>query len=276
MRDLMFVCVAAVIALLGLVALASADHPTTVERDTLVVWQARCGDGRKTPVHEAPYYIHEQLPVPDGGGNIAGRGNPRAAEGPYGTRFSDEFCGASDVVEARGRSVREYEGRGWYRGPTTPPHPDIPHGPDEVQCNCLGTITFACFDALGPDHGGRAPTHSACAKACAVDAGALVSWARLPLIPDSARCLVEARGDRGPEVHCVCRGVPEALPLCGDDPGLCTDRGCEVHHTAPRSTRCVPAGTTTSTTMPDITCECPDNCSITAALSALQCVTRTR
>jgi hypothetical protein len=289
------------VILLGAGSSAEADHPTSDDGPTLLHWQCACSDGRKTPVHVTPHYVHGRRWSPFNGKHescntsadctvtneechewdgenlclrfLPFNPEPRAPEGTYNTRFCDEFCAPGDVVDAGGNWVGIGKSRGWYHGDDSPAFPaDHPlEGPDAVTCNCLGSETVACFDHAGPKfvppeyERFTSQTSAACHAACARRHGAFMSGFVGGIRHDSPECDgVTEPPDRGPEIHCVCNGQPEGNTWCTDDPRECTDRGCEVHHTAPVSTRCLETDGTVPPT-------CPLRCTIGAALEELIC-----
>ena len=289
---------------------ARADHPTSDDGPTILHWQCECDDGRKTPVHATPHYVHGRRWSPFNGvktpceidadcpisveqcrlwepNSSISEGPfclrflphnpvPRAPEGAYNTRFCDEFCAPGDVVDAGGNWVGVGKTDGWYHGDDSPAFPaDHPlEGPDAVTCNCLGSETVACFDADGPMFvpEGRerfmSQERAACRAACARRHGAFMSSFGGTRINSPECDGVSEPENRGPECHCVCDGQPEGNTWCAEGPDDCSDlcgaRGCEVHHSAPVSTRCLPL----DGQEPPV---CELRCSVRAALEELIC-----
>ena len=132
------------------------------------------------------------------------------------------------------------------------------HGQDLVTCDCLSGKETGCVDAVtGPTIGGMA-MGTMCHDVCAWAKGTLATTQYASTDYNSPAC-AEFVEDRGPEVHCTCGGIPLSETWCSGNPSICEDNGCEVHHTAPNSTRCVPPPSVTPTTSSTTTTLQPNN-----------------
>lgn len=242
--------------------------PRTVCSGSGCIGQDLCNDGTLTLVREE-LVVCECLHTCDWDD-----GSRRSTCAPCeGTKFyyegvnSDELCEEHGGIEdSRWYVVSYLKDVGLYTSPTSPPNSGYQPGNDEVTCECLsGTDETACLDSDGPTTS-TAPL--ICHDVCSTTKGTFNRGPWPDIVKDSPNC-IEPEGDRGPETHCQCEDGPESVTWCTDDPSVCTDRGCVVHHTAPSSTRClqVPVGVTT-TTLPD-RCSGVDN-GTTAALNWLK------
>jgi hypothetical protein len=166
---------------------------------------------------------------------------------------------------------------GMWQGPTSPLTAGALAGPDKVTCECLTGEHSSCLDydagaqvsgSAGTPHWGSALCHDVCGW----NGGSLSSTSMYTILRDAPSCAGVQSSDRGPEVHCTCDGAPLSETWCSDDPNVCDQAGCTVHHTAPTSTRCIPVPSitpTTTTTLPELTGCAGRLNAVTAALNWL-------
>jgi hypothetical protein len=154
---------------------------------------------------------------------------------------SDALCAEhGGVSDSQWYVTRFFQSHGMWQGPDSPLTAGTLRGPDKMTCDCLSGYVSSCvdFDA-GPRLGPNRIESFMCHDVCGWEKGSLSRSGFYQVERDSLDC-INAQDTRGPEVHCQCDGVALKETWCTDDPGACVAWGCEVHHTAPSSTRCVP------------------------------------
>lgn len=211
---------------------------------TACLGQDFCADGTLTPVREEPVFCSCQRRCEWTDGSV--RSTCAACSGErfvYEGESSDALCADhGGVADSRWSSSRYLQDAGLWNGPDSPPTAGALPGPDLLECHCLSGRESACvaYDA-GPGPGVSEDVQGTlCRDVCSWTKGTLSISSQYASLEHDSRNCVQLTDDRGPEVHCQCDGAPLKETWCTDDSGACADHGCEVHHTAPSSTRCVP------------------------------------
>lgn len=241
--------------------------------------QDRCVDGLVTPIRTSPVHCDCQSTCSYDDGSTRSRCIRCPGKNfTYEDEFTDSFCeehGGAD--NSQWYVTGFFQGYGMWQGPTSTLSTGALEGPDLMECRCINGTKSACidFDAGAQTSGFYGiPDWSSvlCHDVCGW-AGSLAQGGG-EVEKDSPSCVGVENPDRGPEVHCMCDGRPLPDTWCTDDPNVCEERGCVLHHTSDVSNRCIPVpsvapvSTTTTTTLPSNECAGVQN-AVTAALNWL-------
>jgi len=236
--------------------------------------QDACKDGTLTPVRTAARIHCDCVHTCDWDDGTRRTTCARCPENAW--YYEDEL---TDVLCAEHGGVRDsqwyvpsfFTSRGMLDGESSTITAGTLQGQDLLTCDCLSGDETGCVDAVtGPTIGGLGKA-TMCHDVCAWAKGTL-STTQFHSIDYNSPACAEFAGDRGPEVHCTCNGIPLAETWCSNDPSVCGDAGCTVHHTAPASTRCIPVPSstpTTTTTLPQPTGCAGRSNAVTGALNWL-------